>query len=247
VTDSWIIGAIAGVFLLAGFVKGVIGLGLPTVGIGLLGLLMTPAQAAAILVVPSLVTNVWQSAVGGEVLALMRRMATLLIGICIGTAIGALWLPNASHGQATMWLGAILALYAALGLIKLHPSVPPRMEWWLGFIIGVANGAITVSTGVLALPAAPYIQGMQLTRDRMVQALGISFTTSTVTLAAALGYAGEIHTALIVPALVALVAALVGMVLGQAVRGRIKAATFRLCFFVGLLLLGAHLALRHLL
>ncbi|MGA8389528.1 MAG: sulfite exporter TauE/SafE family protein, partial [Pseudolabrys sp.] len=48
----------AAVFLLAGFVKGAIGLGLPTVSIGLLGLLMSPAQAAAILVVPSLVTNV---------------------------------------------------------------------------------------------------------------------------------------------------------------------------------------------
>ena len=68
-----ILAAIAGAFLLAGFVKGVIGLGLPTVSIGLLGLLMTPAQAAAILVVPSLVTNVWQAVVGGGFLALARR------------------------------------------------------------------------------------------------------------------------------------------------------------------------------
>ena len=78
--------AIAGAFLLAGFVKGVIGLGLPTVSIGLLGLLMTPAQAAAILVVPSLVTNIWQAAVGGGLLALARRLWPLLAGICIGTA-----------------------------------------------------------------------------------------------------------------------------------------------------------------
>jgi uncharacterized membrane protein YfcA len=58
VDSTSILAAIAGAFLLAGFVKGVIGLGLPTVSIGLLGLVMTPAQAAAILVVPSLVTNV---------------------------------------------------------------------------------------------------------------------------------------------------------------------------------------------
>ena len=54
--------ATAGAFLLAGFVKGVIGLGLPTVAIGLLGLMMTPAQAAAIMVAPALITNVWQAA-----------------------------------------------------------------------------------------------------------------------------------------------------------------------------------------
>ena len=45
-------------FVLAGFVKGVIGLGLPTVAMGLLAIVMPPAQAAALLVVPSFLTNV---------------------------------------------------------------------------------------------------------------------------------------------------------------------------------------------
>ena len=49
-------------FLLAGFVKGVIGLGLPTVSMGLLTLVMAPAKAASLLIVPSFVTNVWQLA-----------------------------------------------------------------------------------------------------------------------------------------------------------------------------------------
>ena len=84
-----ILGATAGAFLLAGFVKGVIGLGLPTVSIGLLGLLMTPSQAAALLVVPSLVTNVWQAAAGGGLMTLARRLWPLLAGICVGTFIGA--------------------------------------------------------------------------------------------------------------------------------------------------------------
>lgn len=47
---------IAGVFVLAGLVKGVIGLGLPTISMGLLALAMPPLQAAAILVLPSFLT-----------------------------------------------------------------------------------------------------------------------------------------------------------------------------------------------
>ena len=46
-------------FLLAGTVKGVIGLGLPTVAMGMLGLAIAPAQAAALLIIPSIVTNTW--------------------------------------------------------------------------------------------------------------------------------------------------------------------------------------------
>lgn len=236
--------ATAGAFLLAGVVKGVIGLGLPTVAIGLLGLLMTPAQAAAILVVPSLVTNIWQFAAGGGLLALVRRMWPMLAGIGLGTWIGAMLLPNGSSAQATVWLGVALAIYAGLGLSKVQFSVPPRAELWLGLVVGIATGAITVATAVFALPAVPYIQALRFERDRLVQALGLSFTISTVTLAAALAHAGEMRFALAGPSLVALGMALVGMWLGQLVRGRVREQTFRLWFFLGLLGLGVHLALR---
>ena len=242
-----ILSATAGAFLTAGFVKGVIGVGLPTVAIGLLGLLMPPAQAAAILVVPSLVTNIWQFAVGGDLLALVRRMWPMLIGICVGTLFGAILLPRDNSGQATIWLGLALTVYAALGLIRIQFKVPPRAEIWLGLLMGMATGAITVATGIFVLPGTPYVQAMQFERDRLVQALGLSFTVSTITLAAALAHAGEMRLALAWPSLLALGAALIGMWLGQLVRGKVAPETFRLCFFLGLLLLGAHLALRGLL
>jgi uncharacterized protein len=247
VDSAHILTATAGAFLLAGFVKGVIGLGLPTVSIGLLGLLMTPAQAAAILVVPSLVTNVWQAVVGGGVMVLARRLWPMLVGICVGTFIGAVLLPHDDSGRATVWLGLALVVYAALGLIKVHFSVPQRAEIWLGLLMGAATGAITVATGIFVMPGTPYVQSLQFDRDKMVQALGLSFTVSTVTLALALAYAGQVKTSLAWPSLLALAAALAGMWLGQVVRGKVRAETFRLCFFVGLLLLGAHLALRGLL
>ncbi|MGB8236972.1 MAG: sulfite exporter TauE/SafE family protein [Pseudolabrys sp.] len=210
--------AIAGAFLLAGFVKGVIGLGLPTVSIGLLGLLMTPAQAAAILVVPSLVTNLWQAAVGGSLLALARRLWPLLTGTCIGTVIGVALLPRDGNGRATMWLGLALVVYAALGLVKVQFAVPRHAETWLGLLMGVATGAITVATGIFVMPGTPYIQSLEFDRDRLVQALGLSFTVSTITLAAALAYTGHVQKSLAWPSIVALAAALVGMGLGQLTR-----------------------------
>lgn len=247
VDSTIILAATAGAFLLAGFVKGVIGLGLPTVSIGLLGLLMTPAQAAAILVVPSLVTNIWQAVVGGGLVALLRRLWPMLIGICLGTFVGVVLLPHDDTGRATIWLGVALVLYSALGLVNVHFSVPRHAETWLGLVMGAATGAITVATGIFVMPGTPYIQSLKFERDKLVQALGLSFSVSTITLALALAYAGQIRASLAGASLVALFAALVGMVLGQLVRGRVRAETFRLWFFIGLLLLGAHLALRGLL
>jgi len=237
----------AGAFLLAGFVKGVIGLGLPTVGIGLLGLMMSPAQAAAIMVAPALITNVWQALVGKSLLPLIKRIWPMLAGICIGTFIAAQWLPRANSGRATVWLGLALIAYAGLGLIKLDFRVPPAAERWLSLPVGALTGAITAATGVYVLPGTPYLHALQLDRHQLVQMLGISFTVSTLALGAALMRAGEMGMSLAAPVIIAIVASLAGMTLGQRLRGRVPEKTFRLWFFIGLLGLGLHLALRGLL
>ena len=82
--DGWLVAA-AAIFWLAGTVKGVVGLGLPTVAMALLAMLMTPAQAAALLIVPSLITNVWQMRPWPAVGALLRRLGGMQCGICVGT------------------------------------------------------------------------------------------------------------------------------------------------------------------
>ncbi len=242
-TTLFILSVTAGAFLLAGFVKGVIGLGLPTVAIGLLGIVMTPSQAAAILVVPSLVTNVWQLALGGDVILLTRRLWPMLLGVCVGTVVGALTMPANIPG-ASVWLGVALIIYASLCLAKVQFKVPPQSETWLGLVVGVLTGIATVATGVFVIPGVPYIQAMDFDRDRMVQALGLSFTVSTIALAGALGYQGYLGASVAWPALLALGVALIGMWAGQIVRTKVKAETFRLCFFLGLLALGLHLASR---
>ena len=184
---------------------------------------------------------------GQDLLPLAKRIWPMLAGICIGTFIAAKWLPGANSGQATIWLGVALVLYAGLGLTKMDFHVSPRAERWLSLPIGVLTGAVTAATGVYVLPGTPYLHALKLDRHQLVQMLGISFTVSTLALATALMHAGEICMSLAVPVLIAIVASLAGMWLGQIVRGRVQEKTFRLWFFLGLLALGIHLALRGLL
>lgn len=242
--DPFFIAAVAGAYLAAGIIKGVIGMGLPAVALGLLGLMVTPAQAAAILILPSFATNAWQGLAGSALRELLRRLWPMFLGMCIGTLIGALTLPRGEGEQATRWLGTVLAVYAALALAKVHFSVPPRAQGWVGFLSGTATGIIAVATGMFAIPTVFYINALGLERDRLVQALGLSFTVATAALGVALYDLGELKVTLAWPALFALGAALAGMPLGQLLRGRITPETFRLWFFIALLLLGVRLALR---
>jgi hypothetical protein len=69
---------IAAAFLLAGFIKGVLGLGLPTVSMGLLAVTMPPGQALAIVIVPAIVTNIWQTFVGPYLRDIIARLWPLM-------------------------------------------------------------------------------------------------------------------------------------------------------------------------
>lgn len=231
-------------FLVAGFVKGVVGVGLPTIAMGLLSLAMAPAQAAALLIVPSLVTNVWQLAAGPRLGTLLRRLWPMQAGVVLGTVSSAGVLQSQEAGLASAGLGLALVIYAGLGLSALRVHVAAPTEQWLGPVVGVATGLVTGMTGVFVIPAVPYLAALGLSRDELIQALGLSFTISTVALAAALAGGGSLGVGAATASLLALAPALAGMMAGGWVRGRISEATFRRCFFLGLLALGLHLALR---
>lgn len=231
-------------FVLAGMVKGVTGMGLPTVSMGVLGLLMAPAEAASLLIIPSLITNVWQFAAGPNRLLLFRRTWPMLLAIAVATWAGA-GLLSAGSG-ATTALGVALIVYAIVGLAKLRIAVPPRAEPWLSPLIGAATGVVTGATGVFVIPAVPYLQALGLDKDDLVQALGLSFTISAIALAVGLASHGAFHVSAGSVSLLCTVPAIAGMQLGQWVRNRVDPVRFRLLFFIGLLLLGADLAARSL-
>jgi len=242
IDPSWIF--IAAVFVIAGLTKGVIGLGLPTISMGLLALVMPPVQAAALLALPSLVTNVWQMVAGRSFAVVVRRLWPMMLGVCLGTWAGIGLMTGAGARHGTVLLGVALALYALTGLAALRFSIAPRHEIWAGPLVGAITGLITAATGVFVIPAVPYVQAIGLEKEELIQALCLSFTVSTVALAVNLAADNALHAGLAVPALGALSMAAIGMWLGQALRLRMSPQTFRRCFFIGLLLLGVHLAMR---
>lgn len=232
---------IAVVFVVAGLVKGVTGMGLPTVAIALLSLRMPPLQAAALLIVPSSVTNVWQLASGPAVYPLWQRFKWVMLAICAGVACAAML-------GAASWSGVVLGLalvgYGLLGLTGWRPRVAPARQRWAGPLAGAATGLMAGVTGVFVMPVAPYLQALDLDKDELVQALGMAFTVGTLALAVMLSLRGEWHAAAAGGSVLALIPAIAGMQLGQWLRGRMQPALFRRCFFVALLALGAHQLIR---
>ncbi|KAF1019708.1 MAG: hypothetical protein GAK30_02941 [Paracidovorax wautersii] len=232
------------IFVAGGVVKGVTGMGLPTVAMGLLSAMLSPAAAAALLVAPSFVTNVWQWLAGAATAGLLRRLWPMMLAIAVGTVGGSALLARVDPLWSGLALGMALMAYAAYALAAPPLAVPPRLEPWLSPLVGLVTGVVTGATGVFVIPAVPYLQSLRLDKDALVQALGLSFTVSTLALATGLAAHGALRLEQLGLSSLAIVPALAGMWLGQAVRARISPKGFRLCFLLFLLLLGLELASR---
>lgn len=240
-SDSLLI-IIAAVFLLAGFVKGTIGMGLPTVAMGLLATRMPPAHALAIVIVPAIVTNIWQTFVGPYLRDILRRLWPLLISTVLGVWAGGGLLTGPYARYGTVVLGVLLVIYAIIGLSKVRFSVAPKNEKWVGGIVGLITGVISAATGVQVIPSMPFMQAIGMEKDELIQALGVFFTTATVAQAYNLTGAGLLNTSTLIPGTIGMIAAFTGMYVGQLVRSRMDADTFRRWFLIAMLLLGIYLA-----
>ncbi len=242
--DSSLVAPVAAILLLAGLVKGVIGFGLPSIAMGLLSLLMTPVQAAALLLVPNVVTNIYQSVSGPSLQSLLRRLAPLLLGTLIGIAVTESLTGGRELRFAVRLLGLTLLVYALLGLFSVKFYIPASRHGFVGWIAGLATGAMTALTGVYVIPSGPYLQATGLEKDELVQGLGLSFLVASLGLGVALWTRGAVAPSVAGVSALALLPALGAMLAGQRLRGRIPDQLFRRLFFGGLLLLGGWLAFK---
>ena len=229
-------------FLLAGGVKGVVGLGLPTVSVALLSAAFGIEAALPLLVIPSLVTNVWQGAVGGHLGALLRRFGVALAIIPVTTWVGYHHVFAEAPQAMDRVLGVALLVYAGLGLraVRLLPA-PARAEPVLTPLVGLVNGLVTGVTGTFVIPIVMYLEALGLDRDELVQMMGITFSVSTAALAAVLVLHGAWRVDASVLSAVAVAPAIAGMMLGARLRAHLAPATFRKWLLAGLGVIGLKL------
>ncbi len=236
------IAVIVAVFLLAGFVKGVIGLGLPTVAMGLLATRMAPAQALAIVIAPAILTNIWQTFGGPYLRDILRRLWPMLLGLLAGIWLGAGLMTGPYARFGTLILGVLLVIYGYIGLRKVRFHVARPHEKWIGSVVGLTTGVVSAATGVQVIPSMPFMQAIGLEKDELVQALGVFFTTATVALGFGLADAGLLNASVATPGLTALIAGFSGMWIGQNVRTRMHPDAFRQWFLIAMIALGVYLA-----
>ncbi|MBX2805632.1 MAG: sulfite exporter TauE/SafE family protein [Hyphomicrobiales bacterium] len=227
-------------FIFAGGVKGLIGVGLPTVAIALLINLMPLSDAVAVMFIPAFVSNVWQASSGGNAGIILKRFWPFLLCLFIGTWFGVSILVIADPDLMAGLFGLVLSIYSALSLARPAPLPLAPFEVWLSPVLGAINGLISGMTGSYLMPGVLYMQALGLRRDELIQAMGVFFLCAVIALGVALAGQNVMQLSHAGYSLLMLPPTMAGYFLGERYRKTLPEETFRKVFFAGLLMMGLY-------
>ena len=228
-------------FLVSGFVKGVVGFGLPAVSLAILSITLDLHSAIALVVVPAFVTNIRQSCSGGHVMEIFNRAWPFFLCTTIAVWFGVIALATLNHSFLSAILGSILILYAIISFSGKEFQISNRNNTWLGPFLGSMTGLFAGMTGTASVPGIMYLKGIGLSRDSLVQAMGMLFTLCALVLGIAMQKHDLLTLEIVAMSCVALIPALSGMLAGERARKAISEQTFKNVFLLSLLIMGVYI------
>ena len=230
------------VFFVAGTIKGLIGFGLPTVSIAILAAFLGLIEAMTLMLLPSLITNLFQGLVGKYLIRLIRRYWSMFIFGAVFTWLSSSLLSTGHAATFAVILGVVLTLYGLSSLYSLQLPSPGSRERWISPFVGIVSGGVTGITGIFLVPAVGYLQALRMERDELIQAIGLWVTVATLSLAFSLKDHDLFSNELGLLSLTGVLPALLGMWVGRILRPRLSESAFRHLFFAALMLLGVYIS-----
>lgn len=230
---------------LAGVVKGMVGFAMPMILISGLGSFLAPELALAGLMLPTLVTNIWQGLRDGlrAALASLGRFRLFL-------AVGAVCLFASAQLVGVLPAGVLLtaigvplvvfSIWQLLGQPLTLRAASRRIE----VAMAVLGGSLGGLSGVWGPPVVVYLTALGTPKAEQMRIQGVLYLLGSIALVAAHTGSGVVtpesmaFSASLVPA------ALAGMWVGYRLQDRIDQAAFRRATLAVLLLAGLNLIRR---
>ena len=236
------------IFLAAGTIKGLVGIGLPTAAVGMMSQVIDPRQAIALVVFPSMLSNAWQIYREGEVLATLRRFWRFIACLMGMILVVTLTLTAAVPTEGLILiLGLVVVLFAGMSLAFTPPVLPERYDRTAQIGCGLAAGALGGLTAIWAPPMVTYLMARRVDKQTFVRATGLIIFSGTVPLIFGFWHTGLLTGPGAAMSLGMMVPALIGFSLGEYLRRFLDAERFRTAVLIVFLLMGLNLVRRALL
>jgi len=152
-TPSSIVVAIVVSLVLAGILKGIIGVGLPQIALPLVAMFVDLRAAVLLLSMPLVLSNIPQALEGGGTTQCLLRLTPVLVGMLPGTLVGVAMLVVVKANVAKLLTGCIVLMVGSLSLFAPDFELPSKSHTPMGFLSGFSGGVL----GALAAMPGPLV------------------------------------------------------------------------------------------
>ena len=224
ILDILLLGTVT--FLISGSIKGLTGIGLPTVSMGILTLFMAPRLAIALMLLPMLLSNLWQVIREGEIRVSLKRFRVFATVIFISVGITALATQNVSDRVLLAVLGVVILLFVGFSLKGWVPRVAPGYDILAQGLFGLLSGILGGLISGWAAPLAIYLTMSRADREWFIRGTGMLIFAGSVPLTVAYLWTGQMDAQLFAISACMLIPTFAGFTLGEALRRRVPVAIF---------------------
>ncbi len=229
------------VFLLAGAVKGIIGIGLPLICVPLLSGLVGPITAMALMAVPITGVNIWQMVQSGRFRWAVRRFWSAIPALIVGTVIGLVFLTNMEIKTLTLVVGVIVILMSLIQLFPVKFAIADRQERWMTPGIGLASGVMGGVSSFLGPLMTVYLVALRIDKDQFIGTIAMIYFISALPFFSGLALTGHLGWNELFASAAGTAIILVGVVAGQILREMIPPERFRRAVLAMMILIGANM------
>jgi len=237
--DPHLIFIFASIFLVAGIIKGFLGIGLPASAMGLLTLYLPPAEAIPLLWLPILVTNILQFTRAPHKREIVTDYTWFAVAICVSLFITAMFIADYPTALLTVAIGFAMVIFALNSLFGFTVPMGKGRNWQIvtGIMAGILGGLSSIWSPIVVM----YMVATDVSKEKFIGAIGFTFLVGAIALGAGQIVAGVITLPVLIKSAIALVVVVIGFRIGEILRGRVSQTQFRTVILVAFLIMGIRL------
>tara|TARA_B100002051_G_scaffold240723_1_gene244788 strand:+ start:791 stop:1555 length:765 start_codon:yes stop_codon:yes gene_type:complete len=230
--------------LLAGIVKGALGMGLPLFAVPILVTVFDLPTAIALMIVPILTSNLIQAWEGKNKqisISTFKRFFPLIITLIPFTIFTAQYISKIDIKLGSLFMGLIVIIFSLSNLINNNIIIKPKAEIIISPIIGIIAGILGGISSLIGPLIAMYLIALKLEKDFFVITIAIIFLSFSITLYSTLAINGVMNFNNITGSLLATIPVMFGVILGNKLRGKINQKKFKIILIIFLIIIGINL------
>ncbi|GJL81312.1 MAG: membrane protein [marine bacterium B5-7] len=238
-TDPWLIAFCVFTFLIAGTVKGILGIGLPTTAMAIMTLVIEPTVAIALVTPAIIATNAQQFFTTGQPMETAYRYRWIAIALSITIFITALTITRVPQSFLVLSIGVVMCLFAIHVLMGFRLPIGDSIPWQVG--VGVTAGICGGLSAIWAPPVAMFLISQNVNKEQFISGCGFLFMIGSLPLAGGLLISGVLNSHALVLSLICLAVALIAFRIGAKLRQQLANEAFRKIVLITFLIMGARL------